>query len=61
MAKREERVTIYGALTVLSLLAGLFIGFTVAAWTFVQVVAVFELVCLLGRPGRDTKGVGELV
>lgn len=49
----DERFLIYTALLLLCAVAGVFLGLVVAAWTFVQMTAVIELVYWIGGPGRD--------
>ena len=44
----EQRVLIYGALALLCVTAGIWLGTPAALWSFVQVLAVIELTQLLG-------------
>jgi len=53
MSSLEERGLIYIALILLCALASGFMGLTAGMWTFLQVVAVIEVLYLIGGPGRD--------
>lgn len=51
MKKLGERVLIYTALAVLCLMTATFAGTVAAIWSFVQVVAVIELIYWIASPG----------
>jgi hypothetical protein len=44
MTELEERILIYTALALLCAVGGIFAGGAAAAWTFVQVAAVIEII-----------------
>jgi hypothetical protein len=50
MNKMGERFLIYTALSVLCVLTAAFAGSAAAFWSFVQVVAVIELIYWLAQP-----------
>ena len=52
VSKPEHRIFIYGALLLLCAIGGVFMGAGAALWTFLQVVGVVELICLIGN-ARD--------
>jgi hypothetical protein len=50
MKTMEERFLIYTALLLLCATSAVFVGAVAALWSFVQIVAVIELVFLVGAP-----------
>jgi hypothetical protein len=54
MKTLKLRLLIYSALLVLCGVAGSLVGFGAALWTFVQIVAVIELIHWLGALAGDS-------
>ena len=52
MNTMEERYLIYPALLLLCAVSAAFVGAVAALWSLVQIVAVIELVFLVGVPAR---------
>ncbi len=50
MNKWSERLLIYTALAVLCAMTATFAGSAAAAWSFIQVAAVIELIYWIARP-----------
>jgi len=54
MNKWKERILIYTALAVLCGMTAAFAGTAAGIWTFVQVVAVIEILYWIARPAGNT-------
>ena len=52
MKTMEERFLIYTALLLLCCAAAALVGTVAALWSFVQIIAVIELLILAGAPAR---------
>lgn len=59
MSKLGERFLIYAALAVLCVMTAAFAGTAAAFWSFVQVVAVIELIYWIASPAAEKETAGH--